>query len=92
MDPELRPAYTYKRIVPLSLELEALTDKTFRKYWEEIACICLEKYNQDKVTCVFLFLFVGLFNLSVHTSRYMYVKSESFTRLICDCLFVVQGV
>ncbi|KAG7557737.1 Cystatin-related plant [Arabidopsis suecica] len=47
-DPELKPYYHYKGICPMNLELEALTDKNFRQFWEEMVYVCLQKLNQEK--------------------------------------------
>ncbi|EOA19281.1 hypothetical protein CARUB_v10001944mg [Capsella rubella] len=47
-DPELSPYDHYRGIKPMSLEWEALTDKDFRAYWEEMVFVCLHKLNQIK--------------------------------------------
>ncbi|CAH8273281.1 unnamed protein product [Arabidopsis lyrata] len=47
-DPALRPFDHYRGIKPMGLEWEALTDKDFRAYWEEMVYVCLQKLNKDK--------------------------------------------
>ncbi|CAL9233115.1 unnamed protein product, partial [Arabidopsis halleri] len=47
-DPALRPFDHYRGIKPMGLEWEALTDKDFRAYWEEMVYVCLQKLNQGK--------------------------------------------
>ncbi|EFH49023.1 hypothetical protein ARALYDRAFT_327467 [Arabidopsis lyrata subsp. lyrata] len=44
----LEPFDHYRGIKPMGLEWEALTDKDFRAYWEEMVYVCLQKLNKDK--------------------------------------------
>ncbi|CAH8390735.1 unnamed protein product [Eruca vesicaria subsp. sativa] len=47
-DTNLKHIYHYKGICPMSMDVMAYPDRTFRDYWEEMVHVCLERHNQDK--------------------------------------------
>ncbi|XP_019092459.1 PREDICTED: uncharacterized protein LOC104744713 isoform X2 [Camelina sativa] len=49
VEPGLRPRYCFSGIKPVSnLEFSAGFGQTYREYFAEMACLCLQKYNQEK--------------------------------------------
>lgn len=71
VDPSLRPSDRYKGIKPVSFDDGGANPKTFRDYCEEMAIICLQRHNQDKVSS-FSFLSCS-FHLSTSKSESFYV-------------------